>query len=529
MSVSSIDSNFKSNLNYEIVHTKNNAGKDRLSLRIKIAEDPKVFEFPIKETRANYGEAINARSKWQELKLVDKGEEKKLFIDIEAVAKEVGITRESVKDACAKGELADLILIEKQLNDLHNNIEDLVSEKKEERTEVPQPAQVATPALTRGQQKASQIIKEIPVLQGKEVELAKLCRSIDRSRAKWRREKKDLYMCNPEAPAYVHYVAATDTCYLVFKNKHLNDSATLGAGGEAIVKIAYDNDKDCRVVMRTPISEMGLENMKKQDLAIRNFLLQEHEGIAGMSAVTGNRGSIKLEGIKHRLEKKPREAMKEYSRGDLEAVMQGPILDPIKKRMIGQLLHGLHATYEAGIIHRDIKVQNILVDKDYNVGLADFTLACRDNNFEARKAFRGTPNEFSPEYALAVRQLAQARNQLAHLPQVLASYENQLGYCVTHALDVWELGVVLYTIHYGEKPSWVPRFVVNEDTFFKAIDGIIALYNQKDAFPEPNKAADPIGHLIWRMLAIDPKARIGKGEVWPEFQQLSGLINTQNS
>lgn len=48
------------------------------------------------------------------------------------------------------------------------------------------------------------------------------------------------------------------------------------------------------------------------------------------------------------------------------------------------------------IVHRDIKLENILVDKDMKLKVADFGFAT-NNNIEALQSFRGTQSYMAPE------------------------------------------------------------------------------------------------------------------------------------
>lgn len=45
------------------------------------------------------------------------------------------------------------------------------------------------------------------------------------------------------------------------------------------------------------------------------------------------------------------------------------------KSLLKQLLHGLAYCHSKRIIHRDLKPANILIDKEYNLKIADFGLA----------------------------------------------------------------------------------------------------------------------------------------------------------
>ncbi|MBI3724364.1 serine/threonine protein kinase, partial [bacterium] len=66
------------------------------------------------------------------------------------------------------------------------------------------------------------------------------------------------------------------------------------------------------------------------------------------------------------------------------------------------LLSGLHAVHEQGIVHRDVKPGNILLTRDGVAKLADFGLARRDENVESIQVTQpgmllGTPHYMAPE------------------------------------------------------------------------------------------------------------------------------------
>lgn len=66
----------------------------------------------------------------------------------------------------------------------------------------------------------------------------------------------------------------------------------------------------------------------------------------------------------------------EYMQSDLNAVIKARILEPIHVRYINyQLLTAVKFLHSAGVVHRDIKPGNILIDSDSSVKLCDFGLA----------------------------------------------------------------------------------------------------------------------------------------------------------
>eukprot|EP00758_Cryptobia_borreli_P001280 Tbor_TRINITY_DN2094_c0_g1::TRINITY_DN2094_c0_g1_i1::g.12139::m.12139/K06631/PLK1; polo-like kinase 1 len=94
-----------------------------------------------------------------------------------------------------------------------------------------------------------------------------------------------------------------------------------------------------------------------------------------------------------------------------------------------QSISALQYMHNEDVLHRDLKLGNMMMDENMNVKIGDFGLAAElQFDGERKRTVCGTPNYIAPEI------LEGARN--GH------SFE----------VDVWSLGVILYTLLVGEPP-----------------------------------------------------------------------------
>jgi eukaryotic-like serine/threonine-protein kinase len=104
--------------------------------------------------------------------------------------------------------------------------------------------------------------------------------------------------------------------------------------------------------------------------------------------------------------------------------------------IVAQVAEALSAAHHAGIIHRDIKPDNVMVRPDGYAKVLDFGLV---------KLTEVAASKTSQE--MAKTQLGVAMGTLAYM-----SPEQATGEHVDHRTDIWSLGVVLYELVTGKKP-----------------------------------------------------------------------------
>jgi polo-like kinase 1 len=74
------------------------------------------------------------------------------------------------------------------------------------------------------------------------------------------------------------------------------------------------------------------------------------------------------------------------------------LTEPEASYLIKQLLESVQYIHNENVIHRDLKLGNLFIDRNLNVKVGDFGLATRlEDKNEKRKTICGTPNYIAPE------------------------------------------------------------------------------------------------------------------------------------
>lgn len=162
------------------------------------------------------------------------------------------------------------------------------------------------------------------------------------------------------------------------------------------------------------------------------------------------------------------------------------------------ILAGLAAAHKAGIVHRDVKPENVLLAEDGRIKIGDFGLArATTANTATGQQLLGTIAYLAPE--LVTRGTADARS------------------------DIYALGIMLYEMLVGEQPykgeqpmqiafqhatESVPRPSVRNPGVPEQLDELVLWSTEKSPDERPNNAQEMLDRLreIERSLGVAPTA-----------------------
>ncbi|KAK7349710.1 hypothetical protein VNO77_07309 [Canavalia gladiata] len=165
----------------------------------------------------------------------------------------------------------------------------------------------------------------------------------------------------------------------------------------------------------------------------------------------------------------------------------GRLTEDLSRRYFRQLISALKYCHSRGVYHRDLKLDNLLVDENMNLKVSDFGLSALKNQTRPDGMLHtvcGTPAYVAPE--------------------ILA----KKGYDGA-SVDIWSCGVVLFVMNAG----YLPFNDYNITILYRKI--------YRGYFRSPRWMSSDLRNLVSRLLDRNPKTRITLDEVMqdPWFNQ----------
>ncbi|XP_062313108.1 serine/threonine-protein kinase SIK1 isoform X2 [Osmerus eperlanus] len=241
---------------------------------------------------------------------------------------------------------------------------------------------------------------------------------------------------------------------------------TLGKGNFAVVKLARHKVTKTQVAIKIiDKTRLNPSNLEKIYREVQIMKLLNHPHIIKLYQVMETKDMLYI--------------VTEYAKnGEMFDYLtsNGRMSEDEARRKFWQILTAVDYCHRHHIVHRDLKTENLLLDANMNIKLADFGFGNFYNAGEPLSTYCG-----SPPYAA---------------PEVFEGKEYE-----GPQLDIWSLGVVLYVLVCGTLPfdgSSLPalRQRVTEGRFR------IPFYMSQDC-----------ENLIRKMLAVDPAKRISMAQI----------------
>lgn len=254
--------------------------------------------------------------------------------------------------------------------------------------------------------------------------------------------------------------------------------STLGEGEFGKVKLGWRKDGKTpsqaaiKLIRRESIPR-GSERESKVHREINSLKRLAHPNIVRLEEVLQNDKYIGI--------------VLEYASGGelFDYILENRYLkDSMACKLFAQLVSGVDYMHSKGIVHRDLKLENLLLDKHKNIVISDFGFvnSFRDGN-ELMKTSCGSPCYAAPELVVSSE-----------------PYE-------ARKVDVWSCGVILYAMLAGYLPF-------DDDPQNPDGDNIARLYHYITHTPLtfPEYVQPMPRDLLRKIIVSNPKKRIGLKE-----------------
>ncbi|KAM5168998.1 sperm motility kinase 2B-like [Callospermophilus lateralis] len=229
----------------------------------------------------------------------------------------------------------------------------------------------------------------------------------------------------------------------------------IGQGGFGQIKLA----RHCLTGAQVAVKVLQKKGKKLQVLSELNMMKSlEHPNVIQLFQVIETHGNIYL-------------VMEHADGGELlDQVPLGGMQEEEARRLFREVVYAVAYCHDKGMVHRDLKPKNIMLDANGHIKLIDFGFSTWVTPGQKLKDFWGTLSYIAPE--IIQRQ----------------AYEGP-------PVDIWSLGVTLYFMLTGKLPFMGST---RKETVRQIVLGL---------YPDPPHVSLAARMLIYQMLTLDPRKR----------------------
>lgn len=260
-------------------------------------------------------------------------------------------------------------------------------------------------------------------------------------------------------PTHIIYDSTTDTTYL--------RGRLLGKGGFArcyeLLSLSNNKIYAGKIISKTRISKPHQKQKILREVDLQRDL--KHRNVVEFHSYFEDDNNVYI-------------ILENCSRKSLVHVLKHRkcLTEPEVRYYMQQLVEGVQYVHQRRIIHRDLKLGNMLLNDNMDLKLADFGLATRvDFEGERKMTVCGTPNYIAPEV----------------LQKKGHSFE----------ADIWAVGCIMYALLVGRPPFETTTL---KETYLRITE---------NSYKIPSHISGPSGNLIRKCLNSSPQLRPSLREI----------------
>ncbi|KAL4511725.1 hypothetical protein ABPG72_012570 [Tetrahymena utriculariae] len=261
--------------------------------------------------------------------------------------------------------------------------------------------------------------------------------------------------------------SSSSTAQQLFDDININNfkfEQEIGKGSYATVKLAIDRASQIRYALKiyprfVLLDPHKMRNVKREIAILRKL---QHPFIIKMPFAIEDKQNQIIVGMEY--------VGKQSLHGYLKTKTDRKLEEPEVKRLFRQIVEGVNYCHKMSVVHRDIKLENILLDQSNNIKIIDFGFSIINGEDKKLKIFCGTPSYMAPEIVSKIEYVGQKA-------------------------DIWALGILLFVMLQGK----FPFKGVNDNELFKKI--------KKGSYTYTHPVSPDAEKLISQLLNIRPSER----------------------